>query len=128
LATRPARKILIDAQLPPALARVLAQQGYWAEHVFDVRIVQASDDAIWRLAEETGAILITKDEDFAIPGKRWSRSVAVIWIRLGNTLRKGLLERFVPLLPQIMSLIAGGETLVEVRPRQRRATIRRSRR
>jgi predicted nuclease of predicted toxin-antitoxin system len=55
-------------------------------------MVQASDDAIWKLAEETGAILITKDEDFATRGKRWLRSVAVIWIRLGNTSRKGLLE------------------------------------
>jgi predicted nuclease of predicted toxin-antitoxin system len=122
------RKLLIDAQLPPALARAIAQLGHLSEHVLDIGLLQASDDAIWRYAEASGAILITKDEDFAIRGRRALETVPVVWLRLGNTSRKALLERFLPLIPQVMLLIAGGETLVEIRPRQRRATIRRSRR
>jgi predicted nuclease of predicted toxin-antitoxin system len=123
------RKVLIDAQLPPALARAIVQEGYPAEHVFDIRLVRASDEAIWKCAEASGAILITKDEDFATRGKYLRDAVPVVWLRLGNTSRKALLERFLPLLPTVMSLIAGGETLVEIRPRQGgRATIMRPRR
>ena len=40
------RKVLNDAQLPPALARAIAQKGYSAEHVFDIGLVHAGDEAI----------------------------------------------------------------------------------
>ena len=94
---------MIDAQLPPALAR-----GYPAEHVFDISLVHASDETIWNHAVASGAILITKDEDFVTRGKYLRDAVPVVWLRLGNTSRKALLERFLPLLPTVMSLIAGG--------------------
>ena len=54
------RKVLNDAQLPPALARAIAQKGYSAEHVFDIGLVHAGDEAIWKHAAASGAILITK--------------------------------------------------------------------
>ncbi len=88
------RKLLIDAQLPPALVRAIAQQGHPVEHVLDIGLLQASDDAIWQYAEASGAILITKDEDFAIRGRRFPETVPVFWQRLGNTSRKALLEQF----------------------------------
>ena len=110
---------------PPALARAIVQESYPAEHVFDIRLVQASDEAIWKYAEASCAILITKDE---APGVNIC-ATRCLWLRLGNTSRKALLDRFLPLLPTVMSLIAGGETLVEIRPRQGgRTTIRRPRR
>ena len=59
-------RFLIDAQLPPGLAQKLAARSYPSEHVNRVDLGIASDDAIWRYAASTGAILITKDEDFAI--------------------------------------------------------------
>jgi predicted nuclease of predicted toxin-antitoxin system len=37
----------VDAQLPPALARWLAEQGHAAEHVFDLGMAGADDKAIW---------------------------------------------------------------------------------
>jgi predicted nuclease of predicted toxin-antitoxin system len=120
---------LIDAQLPPALARAIVQEGYPAEHVFDVGLVHASEEAIWKHEEANSALLITKDVDFATRGRYLRDVVPVVWLRLGNTSHKALLERFLPLLPTVVSLIAGGETLVEIRPRQGgRATIRRPRR
>lgn len=121
------RKLLIDAQLPPALVRAIAQQGHPVEHVLDIGLLQASDDAIWQYAEASGAILITKDEDFAIRGRRFRKRCRCSGS--GSAIRPArLCWSSLPLFPQVMSLIAGGETLVEIRPRQRRATIRRSRR
>jgi len=55
---------LIDAQLPPALASWLIQQGHTAQHVDD-GLRNADDMVIWNHASESGAIVITKDEDFA---------------------------------------------------------------
>lgn len=39
-------KFLVDAQLPPALARWLVVQGFRAEHVMDIEMDAASDEAI----------------------------------------------------------------------------------
>jgi predicted nuclease of predicted toxin-antitoxin system len=43
-------KFLVDAQLPPALARWIEEKGHVAEHVRDVGLASATDDAIWRFA------------------------------------------------------------------------------
>ena len=40
-------RFLVDAQLPPALARWLAQEGHEAEHVFYCFPPGITDTAIW---------------------------------------------------------------------------------
>jgi predicted nuclease of predicted toxin-antitoxin system len=42
------RAILVDAQLPPALARAIGERGHLAEHVADVGLVSADDSVISR--------------------------------------------------------------------------------
>lgn len=109
-------RFLVDAQLPPALARWLSAQGYLAEHVADVDMGAASDIAIWRRAAHKRAVIITKDEDFAIwRAHRTATHPAVVWIRVGNTRRGELLRWFEPMLPLIVQRLEGGETLVELR-------------
>jgi predicted nuclease of predicted toxin-antitoxin system len=54
---------LIDAQLPPALASWLIQQGLTAQHVDDLGLRTADDVAVWNHASASGAVVITKDED-----------------------------------------------------------------
>jgi predicted nuclease of predicted toxin-antitoxin system len=39
-------RFLVDAQLPPALARKLAGRDHVAEHVADVGLLAAADSAI----------------------------------------------------------------------------------
>lgn len=56
---------LVDAQLPPTLAGWLTQQGHTAQHVNDIGLREAEDTEIWNQALSTGAIVVTKDEDFA---------------------------------------------------------------
>lgn len=57
-------RFLIDAQLPPALAKWLVDQGHDATHVADHGMAAADDPEVWRLSVQTQAVLITKDEDF----------------------------------------------------------------
>jgi predicted nuclease of predicted toxin-antitoxin system len=108
-------RFLIDAQLPPALARMLEAHGHHAEHVADIGLRDADDTPIWRYALRHQAVVITKDEDFPHRLSQSGTSPVIIWLRIGNTSRKALLSWFEPLIPQIIQLIQQGERLVEVR-------------
>ena len=59
-------RFLVDAQLPPALARQIELLGHTAEHVADSGRAKAADNVIRAYAAETGAVIVTKDEDFAV--------------------------------------------------------------
>lgn len=58
-------RFLIDAQLPPALARMLAKHDHVAEHVTEIGPGNAPDAQRWRYALDLDAVIVTKDEDFA---------------------------------------------------------------
>jgi predicted nuclease of predicted toxin-antitoxin system len=49
-------KILLDAQLPPALALWLREQGHDAVAVREVGLREAEDGAIWAYAQQTGTV------------------------------------------------------------------------
>jgi predicted nuclease of predicted toxin-antitoxin system len=107
-------RFIVDAQLPPALARWLAANGHEAEHVGDRNMASARDEAIWRFALESGAAIVTKDEDFAQRHALTGGGPLVVWIRLPNTRRRELLVWFAKVLPDVMAALKRGETLVEV--------------
>ncbi len=107
-------RFLVDAQLPPALARWLSGKGHEAEHVADRQMEAASDAAIWDFALPASAAIITKDEDFAQRKVLTEKGPVVIWIRLPNTRRRELLAWFETVLPDVLSALERGETLIEV--------------
>ena len=107
-------RFVIDAQLPPALARWLVSQGHHAEHVGTIGMQGAPDAAIWDFALASGAAIITKDEDFAQRKALAVSSPSVVWIRLPNTRRHDLLAWFETALPMILAAFARGETLIEL--------------
>ena len=107
-------RFLVDAQLPPALARWLAAQAHEAEHVADRGMQAASDAAIWDYAIASSAALVTKDEDFAQRKVLTDNGPVVVWIRLPNTRRRDLLAWFEEVLPEVLAALARGETLIEV--------------
>jgi predicted nuclease of predicted toxin-antitoxin system len=107
-------RFLIDAQLPPALARWLSARGYEAEHVVDRDLGSASDAAIWTFALESDAAIITKDEDFAQRKTLAQAGPAIVWSRLPNSRRRDLLAWFEDVLPDILAALERGETLIEV--------------
>lgn len=93
---------------------MLESHGHIAQHVSDIGLLAASDVDLWRAAQESGVILVTKDEDFARL-HRDAPGPVVVWVRLGNTTRRALIEWFEPLLPKIEELVESGEQLIELR-------------
>jgi len=106
-------RFLVDAQLPPALARRIEAFGHVAEHVADCGLASAADHDIRAYAMNVGAVIITKDEDFVVRQVLES-GPAVVWVRIGNTRRAELLRRLETHFASILSALERGETLVEV--------------
>ena len=106
-------RFLVDAQLPPALARRLQSLGHNAEHVADCGLSTAPDGDIRTHATRTGAAIVTKDEDFAVH-RLLHEGPSIVWVRIGNTRRAPLLERFDAELANIVAALERGETIVEL--------------
>ena len=108
-------RFLIDAQLPPALARYLEFIGHDAVHVADVGLLRADDRAIWEHASMMGATLITKDEDFVtMRTLKADRGPAIVWVRIGNSSKSRLIGRFSIVLAEIVDALQRGETIIQV--------------
>jgi predicted nuclease of predicted toxin-antitoxin system len=107
-------RFLIDAQLPPGLARRLAAGGHIAEHVNRIGLGNTSDSAIWEYAARTGATLVTKDEDFVALAAQEPAGPQVVWIRIGNISNDALWRALEPLLDEIVQSLNAGERVVEV--------------
>jgi len=108
-------RFLIDAQLPPGLARALTQAGYPSRHLQDIGMLAASDRAIWEYAVRESTVIITKDGDFTGFPKPGLGSAAVVWLRVGNTARDPLVQWLLPLMPEIAAALEAGEMLLEIR-------------
>jgi predicted nuclease of predicted toxin-antitoxin system len=106
-------RFLVDAQLPPALARRVEAWGHVAEHVVDLDLTSASDNAIRDYAAVVSAVIITKDEDFALR-QVLAGGPPVVWLRLGNSRRAVLLKRVEAEFPAILAALERGDTLVEI--------------
>lgn len=108
-------KFLIDAQLPPALARLITSLGHEAIHVEEAGILGTTDQAIWNYAIANGQAIITKDEDFKnILVLTSAPTTPVIWVRIGNCSNTALAQWFHPLFPQILAHLQQGEMLIEL--------------
>ena len=107
-------RFLIDAQLPPALARWLVGQGHTASHVFDLGFERADDRKIWNYALTGYDSLVSKDEDFAVMSALEADGPMVVWVRFGNTSRRDVIARFERELPAIISARARNERLIEI--------------
>lgn len=105
-------KIVVDAQLPPQLARILFDEfGLDAVHVNDLPIADDRDIAAYALAED--AVVFTKDMDFVHLSNR--SALAIVHLRLGNCDNTALFARVRTELTRIRILIANGQRIVDVR-------------
>ena len=107
-------KFVVDAQLPPALARLLRETGYDAFAVREIGLREVTDAEIWRYAIQQQAVIITKDADFAERGLYSRDQPVIVWLRIGNTSNQALLRWFMPLWPDIIRRIDLGDRLIEV--------------
>ena len=108
-------KFIVDAQLPPALARFLTAKGESAIHVMDKQMMESSDSEIWDLALQEGLIIITKDEDFQMRASVSTHFPTIIWVRLGNSSKKAILRFFEEKWELVKFELKNGASLVELR-------------
>jgi predicted nuclease of predicted toxin-antitoxin system len=107
-------KFLVDAQLPPALARWITERGHAATHVFEHGLASADDSILWEHARQQSCIIVSKDEDFV---DRWltsSKPVPVVWLRKGNCSNRVLIAWIAPLWPLALARLEQGEQMVEL--------------
>jgi predicted nuclease of predicted toxin-antitoxin system len=104
---------LVDAQLPPSLAEALRQAGCQALHLNDLGLLAATDRQIWEEAVSRSAILVTKDRDFPLRRAARNDGPAILWIRVGNTSNRILIELVLRALPAIIDAIDRDEAVIE---------------
>ncbi len=104
--------------LSPGLARWITQtfEGVDAYSAQRLSLVDAKDPPIFQAARVAGAVVLTKDDDFAKEAAARG-SPPVIWLRTGNgstRVLKPLLEQY---LPAALDAIRQGQKVVEIPPR-----------
>jgi predicted nuclease of predicted toxin-antitoxin system len=107
--------VWVDAQLSPALAPWLGER--FGVEAFSVQVLgyrDANDDEIFRAAREAGAVVMTKDSDFLRLLEAHGAPPQVLWITLGNTSNARIREVFERTFPRALSLLEGGDPLVEI--------------
>jgi predicted nuclease of predicted toxin-antitoxin system len=108
-------RFLIDTNLPPALAEWLISEGHEAQHTSDIGMTAAKDRAIWDHAHSTGACIVTKDEDFVLLKASRPDGPPIVWVRVGNAVRRVLLQRLAAAWPTVVDKIDQGDEIVEIR-------------
>ncbi len=108
-------KLVIDNQLPPALARFVQDElNCPAVHVADIGMRDATDAEVWKYVSATHSILISKDEDFASMALQVP-TATVIWLRIGNCRKTFLLDLFRRMWPRILERLDCGDRIIEIR-------------
>jgi predicted nuclease of predicted toxin-antitoxin system len=86
-----------------------------AQHVDDLDLRNAEDVVIWNWALSSEAIIVTKDEDFAERTARTTSGPVIVWLRIGNSTNRALLEWLEPRWTQVTILLDASNRLIEVR-------------
>jgi len=105
-------KFLIDQQLPATLAGWFEDKGFEAIHVRDLSMSAAPDSAIWRYALEHGAVVVTKDEDFAVRRAK-AEGPQILWLRIGNATNRVLRAHLDVVWVEAIRWLEVGEAIVE---------------
>ncbi len=76
--------LLFDQNLSRHLVHLLATEYPGSEHVFEVGIAGADDQAVWAYAAGRGLAIVSKDVDFRHLALLRGPPPKVIWLRVGN--------------------------------------------
>jgi predicted nuclease of predicted toxin-antitoxin system len=82
--------------------------------VAELGLLSADDRDIFSLAREAGAIVVTKDSDFVLLQERLGSPPSIVWLTCGNVANRDLKSLIEKTWAGVRSLLAAGETLVEV--------------
>lgn len=107
--------IWLDAHLPPSIVSWLAATfGVTAAAVRDLGLREAEDAPIFAAARAAGAVVMTKDSDFADLVTRSGPPPQVLWLRCGNTSNAALRDLLARELPGALSGLMSGDAIVEL--------------
>jgi predicted nuclease of predicted toxin-antitoxin system len=108
-------KFLVDAQLPPQLARWLADNfAVEAAAVRDVGLRDAHDQEIFQRARSINAVVVTKDSDFVELVHRLGAPPQVVWLTCGNLTNAHLRSILTATFSDALQLLKSGETIIEI--------------
>jgi predicted nuclease of predicted toxin-antitoxin system len=97
---------LVDANLPPHLARLLRERGHEASHVGEIGLGIAGDREILQHARERGWVVVTFDLDFAeLAAAGTGLPAGIILLRLRSARLDKVLRRL------LITLAAAGDAL-----------------
>ena len=111
-------RFLIDANLPRAAILACQKFGHQVEFARDIGLAAASDEQIAARANQSSAVLLTRDMDFA-DVRRYppDQYPGIIVLRLPDTAVAleivRVLERFL-MVPEFLEALAGRLAIVEV--------------
>lgn len=77
-------KLLLDENIPPHLAKSLADLYPDSIHVHACGLGGADDGAVWEYAKHHQCTILSKDSDFAERTVLAGSPPKVIWVRIGN--------------------------------------------
>lgn len=77
-------KLLLDQNVSHRLVQTLADLFPDSEHVRNVGLKDADDEAIWQHAKHDGFIIVSKDTDFHQRSVLLGHPPKVVWVALGN--------------------------------------------
>lgn len=107
-------KFLLDAHLPPVLARVMTREGFEVVHVAELEMNGVADPDIWNYAQEKHYVVISKDEDFLRYRRNDDDEPRFIWVRTGNCKNRELIDTLIQHLPTAIKLLESGSPIVEI--------------
>lgn len=108
-------RLLVAAQLPPALAQWLGGRGIAATSVRALGLRDSDDGSIWNFATAGGWKVLTKDENFVGRCVANPHAAAVVWLRIGNCRNRILFAWLEPILPDSTRRLGQGGKIIEVR-------------
>ncbi len=110
----------LDNQLPPALTSwVRATFGVECTSVRDLALQRATDLDIFRAARDAGALVMTKDADFAALVNQCGAPPQIVLVTCGNTSNTHLRDVLGTAWPTVVLMLERGEPLVEIGDRPR---------
>jgi predicted nuclease of predicted toxin-antitoxin system len=108
-------KFLIDANLPVQLAREFVDAGHECTHMETILPRYSPDATIARIANDTGAVVVSRDSDYVQFSRDGVLTVPLIWVHLGNLRRAAIASAIRTRLPAIVRSIEAGERIIEIR-------------
>ncbi|AQR62420.1 hypothetical protein BZG35_12780 [Brevundimonas sp. LM2] len=107
-------RFVVDANLPPDIADWLRSRGHDAVAVRDLGLRESPDGPIWDAALARGAVVITKDADFAMWALSRDPAPRIVWLRTGNLRRRAQLEHLDKVWLSVLNRLANDAPIVEV--------------